>query len=73
MELLITDIPNSGQLPNNEQESVHQPYFPLLQYKTNLPQADTSLLRTTDSYGVHQQATIHKILPLLTDSGRSLV
>ena len=44
------DIPNSTKLPNNGQESVHQPYFLLLQYKTNLPQADTSLLQTTDSY-----------------------
>ena len=44
------DIPNSGHLPNNGQESVHQPYFPLLQYKINLPQADTYLLQTMDSY-----------------------
>ena len=43
-------IPNSRHLPNNRQDSVHQPYFPLLQYKTNLSQADTSLLRTMDSY-----------------------
>ena len=34
MEPLIMDIPNSGHLhvPNNGQESVHQPYFP--QYNT---------------------------------------
>ena len=50
VEPLITDIPNSGHLPNNGQESMHQPYFPLLHYKTNLPRADTSLFRTMDSY-----------------------
>ena len=44
---LITDIPNSGHLPNNGQESVHQPYFP--QYNTNLTRVDMSLLWTTDS------------------------
>ena len=49
MEPLITDIPNSGHLPNNGQESVHQPYFPLLYYKTNLARADSFLLRTMDN------------------------
>ena len=29
VEPLLTDIPNSGHLPNNGYESVHQPYFPL--------------------------------------------
>ena len=48
--LVLTDIPNSRHLPNNGQESMHQPHFPLQQYKTNLPRADTSLLRTTDNY-----------------------
>ena len=44
VEPLIMDIPSSGHLPNNGQDFVHQPYFPLLLYKTNLPRVDTSLL-----------------------------
>ena len=48
--LIRSVTPNSGRLPNNGQESVHQPYFPLLQYKTNLPRADITLLQTTASY-----------------------
>ena len=50
VEPLLMGISNSRHLPNNEQESVHQPHFPLLQYKTNHPRADTSLLRTVGSY-----------------------
>ena len=68
VESLLTDIPNSGHLPNNEQEPMHQQYFPLLQYKTHLPRTDTSLLRTTDSY-----ACTNNNSHLLTDSVRSLV
>ena len=33
-------IPNNGHIPNNWQKSVHQPHFPLLQYKANLLRVD---------------------------------
>ena len=65
---LLTDISSSGHLPNNEQESMHQPYFPLLQYK------HTSHKRTP-LYSKQRTVTCASttISHLLTDSVRSLV